>query len=121
MVSHPDPACRQAQQGYLATCPATEKRFHKLLFSYGNAAYRYHQRAGKFEGNEALWEEWLHCIPAPLADQLREQGYEKGKHALPFTRYVMEVNDIGMDAYVRTLMGEAEYEAFQKLKTDIQP
>ncbi|OLY95645.1 hypothetical protein SAMN05444008_12023 [Cnuella takakiae] len=46
---------------------------------------------------------------------MKEKGFEECRTLLPFTRYVMEKNDVGMEAYVRERMGEEEYTAFQAL------
>ena len=117
MVTHPhlDPQIAQAQVLLEMTETPKEQRYTELLFSFGNASYRYHSLADNMELNtKNLWEEWLAGLPAHMAANFAKEGYERGQSAIPFTRYVMERSDIGFDAYVKELMGEEDYAEFQK-------
>ena len=40
-VKHPNLAKNKAQEVMLAQFPETERRFHELMFYYGNAVYCY--------------------------------------------------------------------------------
>ena len=118
MVKHPnqDPQIAQEQILFEMADNPKEQRFNELLFSYGNAAYRYHSDARTMELNTVdLWKEWLTGLPEKVAADFKEMGYEQGQFAIPFTRYVMERSDVGMEAYVKELMGEDEYNDFQKI------
>ena len=48
-VKHPAEECNRNQEAFLASCPPEQRRQHELMFSYGNATYRYHNEARKFE------------------------------------------------------------------------
>lgn len=52
--------------------------------------------------------------PENISKDMKEKGFEYCKRSLPFTRYINEKNDIGMDEFVKSLMGE-EYEEYKKL------
>ncbi len=116
IVKHPLEHCNQAQERMVGQAPAPLKRWHELMFSHGNATYRYHQRATGFEPTGEDWNEWLEGIEAEGFGRLmRQGGFEKGKRSLPFTRYVNEKNDLGMDEFVRQLMGQDEYEEYMRM------
>ncbi len=113
-VKHPGEEYNRNQEAFLASCPPEERRAHELMLSYGNATYRYHNEARKFEPTEQDWAEWLEGLAEPMRTASRGMGFDTCKTILSFTRYVMEKNDVGMDEYVRRLMGGevyAEYHA----------
>lgn len=72
----------------------------------GNAAYIYHQLADVAKNKDSLklyYEEWLQGLPSYIAVDMKKKGFEQCKSLFPFTRYVNERTDIGMDerAFVR--------------------
>lgn len=113
-VQHPLEQYRQSQEAFLAACPPEERKYHALLFSYGNSTYRYHQEARDYTPTETDYQEWLEGLPAAMRDDMKQKGFERCRTVLAFTRYVMEKNDVGIEAYVREKMGE-EYAAYQAL------
>jgi len=48
-IKHPIEKHNLQQEEFLAKCPPDQRRFHELLFTYGNIAYRYHNQAKAFE------------------------------------------------------------------------
>ena len=114
-VKHPLKKYNGSQAEFLATCPADQRRFHELLFAYGNSAYIYHQGAKDFEPDLKDFEEWLEGLPENIRISMRRAGFEDCKTMLPFTRYVMEKNDVGMEAFVKQMMGEQDYAEYKSL------
>lgn len=114
-VKHPDEECNVSQAAFIASCPPDQRRYHELLFSYGNSAYIYHRQARTFNPCLADYEEWLQGLPETLRLQMQQKGFEACKTVLPFTRYVMEKNDVGMTAFIRELMGEKDFTQMQAL------
>ncbi len=112
-VKHPEQKYNQNQVDFLQKCPPEERRFHELLFSFGNASYRYHQRAENPSVSD--WEEWLGGLPAEMAMEMRSKGFEGCKGVLSFSRYVMEKRDVGMEEFVRKLMGEEAYREYMQM------
>lgn len=43
------------------------------------------------------------------------KGFAGCRAVLSFTRYVNEKHDVGMEEYVRTLMGDEEYQEYKDL------
>ncbi len=114
-VKHPAEECNRNQEALLASCPPEERRTHELMLSYGNATYRYHNEARKFEPTEQDWAEWLEGLAEPMHTASRGMGFAACRTILSFTRYVMEKNDVGMDEYVRRLMGEADHAEYRAM------
>lgn len=114
-VKHPLEECNESQERFLADAPAGERRFHELLFSHGNATYRYHSIAGDFKPTKADYTEWLSGLPSAIRSDMEQRGFEGCLQILSFTRYVNEKNDVGLDEYVKDLMGEKEYNSYNNL------
>ena len=112
-VKHPLDTCNQAQENLIATCQEKDRRFHELMFTYGNATYRYHERVNEHPPTMEDFKEWLEGLPDNIRKDMNKKGFEYCKTSFPFTRYVNEKNDLGMDEFVKNLMGE-EFEEYKK-------
>ncbi len=44
---------------------------------------------------------------------MRKDGFEACKTVLPFTRYIMEKNDVGMEEFVKENMGDEDYAEYK--------
>ena len=75
----------------------------------------YHARAQEFSPSEEDWKEWLGGLPDKIRAHTEQIGFEQGKRIFPFTRYVMEKNDVGMDEYVRQRMDAQDYQEYMSL------
>jgi len=113
-VKHPDPECNSNQEELIASLPPEKRHFHELQFCFGNAAYLYHQRGRNSNPTIEDYKEWLEGLPENIRKDMAETGFEKCKGVLSFTRYVNEKNDIGMDEFVTSLMGD-EHEEYKRL------
>jgi hypothetical protein len=113
-VKHPDGFCNQEQENLLKSCPDSMRRYHELLFTYGNITYRYHQRAANGI-TEELWLEWLEGLPEKVQAGMKQKGFEECKTILPFTRYVMERNDEGLNEYIERNMDQNDFLEYLKL------
>lgn len=107
-VKHPITKFNTQQEEFINKCPANKKRFYELIFSYGNATIRYHSEA---DSNLSIvdYDEWLDGLEKPMKKAMLGLGFERCKSVLSFTRYVQEKNDVGMEEYIRNLMGNDEY------------
>jgi hypothetical protein len=114
-MTHPDPACNEAQDKFLAECSPETRRHHELMFTIGNATFRYHMEAKKFNPTEADWNEWLEGLPVSMAIHMRNEGFEDGKRVLSFTRYIMEKNDVGLEEYLRKNVDPKIYQEYLSL------
>lgn len=114
-VNHPLEKCNVSQQEFLANCPVNERRFHELMFTVGNASYRYHQEAKDYSPILKDYEEWLEGLPESISRDMRAQGFEACTSILSFTRYVMEKNDVGMEEYIRQLMDPEDYTEYREI------
>ncbi|MEN0053553.1 MAG: hypothetical protein AAGC65_07780 [Mucilaginibacter sp.] len=118
-VQHPLASCNQQQADLLQSCPEDQKRYHELMFNYGNAVYRYHGLANdNYEPTHEDFKEWLEGLPENIRNGMADKGFEACKSALPFTRYVNEKNDVGLEEFVQKLMGKELYQEYKKLLHD---
>lgn len=98
-MQHPNSRLQKKQEDFLRNCPESEKEFHARLFRLGNAAYVYHHLAST-TNNETLkvyYQEWLNGLPANIKADMEKQGLDACNNMIPFTRYVNERSDVGMD------------------------
>ncbi|UKT63036.1 hypothetical protein [Pedobacter mucosus] len=60
------------------------------MYSYDNAAYRYHERPSEYSPTMDDFKEWLEELPENIRKDMSEKGFAYCKTAFPFTRYVNE-------------------------------
>ena len=114
-MEHPNKEQQENQKLFLDNLPEEEREEHAQLFRFGNAAYIYHQQANEFEPTEVDFEEWLEGLPEAISNDMKAKGFEKCKGVVSFTRYVMEKNDIGMVQWMKSNLGDKDYQAYTKL------
>jgi len=112
---HPDEQIQKKQSDFLNQCPLSEREDHATLFRIGNASYIYHQLAHDTSVNllESYYDEWLDGLPPNIMKRMKEQGFEKCKSMLPFTRYVNERKNVGMDEWMKEHLSEADYKEYK--------
>lgn len=111
-MKHPNPECQRKQEEILKNLPQKEREMQARSFRFANAAYIYHQEAGKELSEEKLkvyYEEWLHGLPAHIATTMKEKGTDYCRNAMPFTRYVNERNDRGFRDWMKEHLSEEDY------------
>jgi hypothetical protein len=110
-MKHPDPKIQRNQDSFIENCPDEDKEFHKRLFRTGNAAYIYHQQAASTSNkvSEEYFHEWLDGLPDNIKNDMQMKGFEACKTMFPFTRYVNERNDIGMDEWMKNHLSDDDF------------
>jgi hypothetical protein len=78
------------------------------LLKIGLAAKQYYEQAEEYV-SLPVYNEWITCIEDPLKTHFSKIGFDKGKTAIPFLRFVMEKNDIGLDAFMQSNLSEDEW------------
>lgn len=114
-VKHPLDECNEMQEEMIAKLNKQDQPKHELMFSYGNAAYRYHYGAKSQNITEVDYEEWLEGLEEPMRTGMRKKGFQSCLGILSFTRYVQEKNDVGLDQYIKNLMGERDYKLYRQI------
>jgi len=113
-VKHPVENCNNSQTELVANLPEDKRHSQELFFNYGNAAYRYHAQANEYKPTLTDFEEWLQGLPANIRADMQTRGFDYCQTTIPFTRYVNEKNDFGMEEYIKSLMGEDLYTEYRK-------
>lgn len=114
-VKHPHEKVNRSQEEFIASCPPGQRRFHELMFTHGNIVYRYHNDAKRLDPTLEDYHEWLEGLPQNVRDGMSKLGFEGCKTVLPFTRYVMEKNDIGLEEYIKLHMEPKDYIEYKQL------
>ncbi len=114
-TKHPNEEMNRNQEQFIASCPPDQRRFHELMFTHGNITFRYHSDAEIYDPTQEDYEEWLEGLPEKVRNGMKKLGFEGCKKVLPFTRYVMEKNDIGLEEYIKMHMDSEDYNEYQML------
>lgn len=116
-VKHPIEELNLKQEDLLQNIPQEYKDYYSMLFSYGNGAVLYH--SFPIEPTIQDYEEWIKGLPeGNFKIDMHAKGFEFCKTILPFSRYIREKNDIGMDRFIIDKMGE---ELYHKYKLILDP
>lgn len=110
-VKHPVKEINVNQEQLINNFEADKRPFQELQLSFGNAAYRYHQKGTEL-ATILDFEDWIQGLEDPMKKHMIQKGFEQCKTALPFTRHVQERNDLGFDSFVKELMGEDDYNKY---------
>jgi hypothetical protein len=98
------------QQAFLEKLEEPERSSHARLFRIGNVTMRYMNNDEiDFDPTEEDFENWLSGLPERAQKHFRADGLEKSKGALPFRRFYMEYNDIGLDEYMKRHLSAEDY------------
>jgi len=116
-MKHPNPEIQKNQEKFLEECPEDQKIFHERLFRIGNTTIAYHQHALNVSNKtqEIYFKEWLEGLPSHISADMREKGLQKCKTMLPFTRYVNERNDIGMEEFMKEHLSEEDFNYYKEM------
>ena len=114
-MEHPLEKYRISQKKFLESCPPEERDWHAQFFRIGNATFSYHQLAANSEPTIEYFKEWLEGLPENIRKDMEEKGFEECKSVLPFTRYVNERNDVGLDQFLKENLTIQDYEAHKKM------
>lgn len=113
-VKHPEKNINLNQENFLENIPEKDKEYHSILFSYGNATVLYHSLP--IEATIEDYHEWIEGLPeGNFKYDMQANGFEFCKSILPFSRYVREKNDIGMDRFIIDKLGEELYSKYKSL------
>jgi len=112
---HPNEKIRKNQEDFLNQCPLADREFHATLFRIGNVSFKYHQQAYNTSDKmlKAYYDEWLEGLPSNIKESMKKHGFERCKSMLPFTRYVNERNDTGMDKWMKERLSEEDYQIWK--------
>src|SRR5690554_297668 len=92
-VKHPIEEKNRNQEEFLNNLTEeSDKQYHSLIFSYGNAIYLYYNLP--YEASEQDYKEWLGGLNDSLREYMESKGFEACTSVLSFSRYVREKNDI---------------------------
>jgi hypothetical protein len=89
-----------------------------LLARINKVVLEYYAQAAphKTEENFRIWLQGL--IPA-VRHHFEEQGFEKHKNTLPFMRFVLELNDIGMDGHLEQHLSPNDFKAWKNPNSNL--
>ena len=62
---------------------------------------------------------WLEGLPSNIRTAMEEKGFEGCKTALPFTRHVMERNNVGLNEWMKTHLSNDDFEWWSSTSEDL--
>lgn len=106
-VKHPIPEKNIEQEKLLNLIPEETLHFFGLVMSHTNACYIYYNR--DVEPTYEDYLEWLTGLPHTLRSDMKALGFGTCKNMLSLRRYLLEKNDVGMEEFIKNLMGSDDY------------
>lgn len=120
-MKHPDDKCNQGQSRFLNKLSGEERLWNERMFRIGNAAFVYHSKTNDEEYSPTYEDflDWLEGLPPNIRTAMEEQGFEGCKTALPFTRHVMERNNVGLNEWMKTHLSNDDFEWWNSTSKDL--
>src|SRR5579859_6910217 len=112
-VTHPDPVSHVKQELSLSAYRPDDRRYWELMYSYGNACYRYYQMTDDLQPTQQDYQEWLEALPEKVKQVEIKAGFDQSRRSFPFRRYVLEKAGHHLQDHVRSLLGEKVYAEFE--------
>jgi len=111
-VKHPITEKQIEQEKLLTLIPEDNVYFFCLVMSHTNACYIYYNR--DIQPTFEEYSEWLTGLSHTLRADMKALGFNTCKNMLSLRRFVLEKNDIGMEEFIKNLMGEHDYRAYHR-------
>lgn len=116
-ITHPDPRFDQRQRIELTRLSWEANTFLARMFVLGNASMRYYRQLQEAP-TEQDFELWLEGLPVQVAASRRAKGYEACKSTIPLLRFALERRDIGVTAYMRSVLQPVDFDFWIASKKD---
>jgi hypothetical protein len=108
-IRHPEPEFDERQQIELTRLTEEENTFMTRMFVLGNASMRYYRQLEEAP-TEQDFELWLEGLPVQIAANKRAKGYQACKTSIPLLRFALEMRDIGMTSYMRSVLRPEDFD-----------
>jgi len=118
-MKHPDDQYNQAQLKFLSGLSGEERLWHERMFRIDNTTTVYHSRTkSEYSPSYVDFLDWLEGLSSNIRKDMEEKRFEFCKTALPFTRHVMEINDMGINEWMRTHLSNDDFELWRSTNKD---
>lgn len=109
-MKYPEDNYNKSQAKFLEGLSQADRPFHAMMFRIGNAASEYHKQAQKeYQPTQQDYEEWLAGLPENIRLAMRAKGFENCRTNSPFTRFVLERRDVGLDEWMKEHLSDEDY------------
>jgi len=111
-----DPDIREKQQKHLNSINNKDKRrLEALIYSRVNASALYYDKADILISMESF-QNYLADLREygsnKIANHFESEGFEKSRSAITYLRYVNEVNDVRIEKFIKSKLGESLYNEY---------
>lgn len=113
---HPNPECQRNQQELLDLLDGELLEMMAYTNRVGNVTFHYYSQR-EADPTEEDYKDWLLGLQKEIAQIHSRRGYEASRGVLGLRRHAAERNDMGLDAYMRESVSEADYRKWLDLKT----
>lgn len=80
----------------------------------------YYKDAPEIQPTATDWKLWIEGLKEPMKSGYLKMGFDEAKTALPFRRFYLERNDLGMTDYVCDHLSPEDFEYYKQI-SDIEP
>jgi hypothetical protein len=81
----------------------------------GKIAVRYYNSV-RFNPTQKDFDLWIESLKEPMKSNFKKQGLENCKGVLNFKRFILELNDFGMDEYMKNNLSIEDYKFWKDEK-----
>lgn len=78
----------------------------------GKIAVQYYNQI-KFNPTQKDFDLWIESLKEPMKSAFKKQGLSECKGVLNFKRFILEMNDLGMDEYMKKNLSEEDYKIYK--------
>jgi hypothetical protein len=90
-----------------------------ILARTNKAVLSYYAMADKYKSEEAF-NSWLQSLGySNIRLRFEELGYSRSKDAIPFMRFVLELNDHGLNDYMKNNLSVEDFEQWMNPSKDL--
>jgi myosin-crossreactive antigen len=79
------------------------------LIRVGQAITRYYKQLNSKELTEQDFSQWIESLQEPMKGAFSKKGLEECRGVLPFQRFILELQDKGLDEYLKGELSKEDY------------
>jgi len=81
----------------------------EILLRIGRATTDYYKQLNRNELTEEDFKQWIESLEEPMRSSFKNKGLDNCRGVLNFQRFILELQDIGLDEYLKNNLTEEDF------------
>ena len=81
----------------------------EILLRVGRATTDYYKQLNRNELTEEDFKQWIESLEEPMRSSFKNKGLDNCRGVLNFQRFILELQDIGLDEYLKNNLTEEDF------------